>query len=410
MLISLGKDRRALTAAFQYLIMGTIGATFYLIGVGLLYMMTGTSTWPTWRTGCPAVADTRTVHAAFAFLVDRHRLKAAIFPLHLWLPNAYCYAPSVVTAFLAATATKVSVYVLLRLLFTVFGWASLLSATRHLGGADCRSPSPAMLVASTVAIFQTNAKRLLAYSSVAQIGYMVLGISFASVTGLTAGIVHLFNHAMIKGGLFLALGASSCGSAPSDLEDMAGLGKQMPWTMAAFVAGGLSLIGVPLTTGFISKWVLVQAAWKTASGTSPPSSCSARSLAIAYVWRDRRGRLLPSQAPEGAAPSVARRRSPCWYRPGSWSLANVYFGIDTSLTLGVAGSAATALFGGRAMSAETLTWLALGDSAALRAPTDRAHRAMPQSARDRHLDHRRPAVRRGAAASARGAGRRQRPR
>jgi len=120
-LISLGRDRRALTAAFQYLIMGTIGATFYLIGVGLLYAMTGTLNMADLAERIGAVADTRTVHAAFAFMVIGMGIKAAVFPLHLWLPNAYCYAPSVVTAFLAATATKVSIYVLLRIFFTLFG-------------------------------------------------------------------------------------------------------------------------------------------------------------------------------------------------------------------------------------------------------------------------------------------------
>ncbi|MFQ5932235.1 MAG: monovalent cation/H+ antiporter subunit D family protein, partial [Nitrospiraceae bacterium] len=204
-LISLGKDRRALTAAYQYLIMGTIGATFILIGVGLLYMMTGTLNMVDLASRVPQVADTRTVRAAFAFLTVGAALKLALFPLHLWLPNAYAYAPSVVTAFLAATATKVAVYILLRFFFTIFG-ASFIFETLPFGEILMALSMVGVLVASTVAIFQTNVKRLLAYSSVAQIGYMILGISFASATGLTASLVHLFNHAVMKGGLFLALG------------------------------------------------------------------------------------------------------------------------------------------------------------------------------------------------------------
>ena len=120
-LISVGRDRRALTAAYQYLIMGTIGATFILIGIGYLYVLTGTLNMEDLARRLPAVAHTRTVHAAFAFLTVGIGLKLAMFPLHLWLPNAYAYGPSVVTAFLAATATKVSVYVLLRIFFTLFG-------------------------------------------------------------------------------------------------------------------------------------------------------------------------------------------------------------------------------------------------------------------------------------------------
>ncbi len=122
-LIALGRDRRALTAAFQYLVLGTIGATFIVIGVGLLYMVTGTLNMLDLAARLPPMAESRTVLAAFAFLTVGAGLKLALFPLHFWLPNAYAYAPSVVTAFLAATATKVSIYILLRFFFTVFGTA-----------------------------------------------------------------------------------------------------------------------------------------------------------------------------------------------------------------------------------------------------------------------------------------------
>src|SRR5690606_16444517 len=113
--------RRALTAAFQYLIMGTLGATFILIGIGLVYVMTGTLNMQDLAARLPAVIHTRTIHSAFAFLTVGICLKLALFPLHLWLPNAYTYAPSAVTAFVAATATKVAIYVLLRFSLTVFG-------------------------------------------------------------------------------------------------------------------------------------------------------------------------------------------------------------------------------------------------------------------------------------------------
>lgn len=342
-LISLGKDRRALTAAYQYLIMGTIGATFYLIGVGLLYMMTGTLNMADLAQRIPAAADTRTVHAAFAFIVIGVSLKAAVFPLHMWLPNAYSHAPSAVTAFLAATATKVSVYVLIRLVFTVFG---LGFSYADIGLAAVLLPLAVagMLIASTVAIFQTDVKRLLAYSSIAQVGYMVLGISFASVTGLTAGIVHLFNHALIKGGLFLALGCVFLRVGSVRVSALAGLGKQMPLTMAAFVAGGLSLIGVPLTTGFISKWVLVEAALEAGQWYIAVLIVFSSLLAIAYVWKV----VEAAYFEDGTAGAAPVSEAPLSMLVPTWILilANVYFGIDTSLTLGVAEKAAMALFGG----------------------------------------------------------------
>ncbi len=344
-LISLGKDRRALTAAFQYLIMGTIGATFYLLGIGLLYAMTGTLNMADLAQRLPAVSDTRTVHAAFAFLVIGIGVKAAVFPLHLWLPNAYCYAPSVVTAFLAATATKVSIYVVLRIVFTIFGPAYSFEVIE----ADLVMiplALAAMLLASTTAIFQNNVKRLLAYSSVAQIGYMVLGISLGSVTGVTAGIVHLFNHAMIKGGLFLALGCVFVTLGSVQLRDMAGLGRRMPWTMAAFVIGGLSLIGVPATTGFISKWVLVQATLERGQWFFAVLILASSLLALVYVWRVVEAAYF-RPAPEGAA-EVSE--APLAMLIPTWLLilANVYFGVDTSLTLGVARRGAETLLGGAA--------------------------------------------------------------
>ena len=258
-LVSLGKDRRALTAAFQYLIMGTLGATFILIGIGLMYMMTGTLNILDLAQRIPEVLETRTIRAAFAFLTVGICLKLALFPLHLWLPNSYAYAPSSASAFLSATATKVAIYVLLRFVFTIFG-VTFAFEIMPMGTVLMLMAIPAILIGSTVAIFQQNIKRMLAYSSVAQSGYMILGISFASVTGLTSGILHLFNHALMKGGLFLALGGIAYHMGAARIEHFKGLGQIMPWTMAAIVVGGLSLIGVPLTVGFISKWYIVESA------------------------------------------------------------------------------------------------------------------------------------------------------
>ena len=283
-LISMGPERRALTAAYSYLIMGTIGATFILIGIGLLYMMTGTLNMVDMAARLGPVSTTRTVLVAFAFLTVGISLKMALFPLHLWLPNAYTYAPSVATAFLAATTTKVSIYVLLRFFLTVFGYDFAFRA-EPLQFFLMPLALIGIVTASLVAIFQTNVKRLLAYSSVAQIGYIVLGISFGSVNGLTGGIVHLFNHGLTKCALFLAMGAVFYRCGTVHIDDLRGLGKSMPWTMAAFVVGGLSLIGVPLTVGFISKWYLVVAALEQGLWYVAGLVLLSSLLAVVYVWR-----------------------------------------------------------------------------------------------------------------------------
>ncbi len=341
-LIALGSDRRALTASYQYLIMGTLGAVFIVIAIGLLYQATGTLNMADIAERLPRDGPDRTVVAAFGFLVIGAALKMALFPLHQWLPNAYAYAPNTVSAFLAATATKVSVYILIRFLFTVFGvtfsfevlpTAVPLAVLAVLG----------MFTASIVACFQTDAKRLLAYSSVAQIGYMVLGISFVTVLGLQAGILHLFNHALMKGALFLVLGAIFYRIGSCEISALAGLGRRMPWTMAAFAAGGLSLIGVPLTAGFISKWYLILAALEKGWWYVAILIVASSLLAVIYIWRIIEAAYF-REAPPGA-PDVAE--APLSLLVPAWILvaANFWFGIDTTLPVGMARRAAEALMG-----------------------------------------------------------------
>ena len=200
-LIAMGGQRKALTASFQYLIMGTIGATFFLIGVGLLYMVTGTLNLADLQTRIPQIQDSRPLLAAFAFITVGLALKAALFPLHLWLPNAYAYAPSGVSAFMAATATKVSLYVLLRFTFTLFG-AEFAFGELPLHWVLLVPAVIAMFAGSFSAIFQRDIKRMLAYSSVAQIGYITLAIALASQAGVQAAMLHMFNHGLMKAALF----------------------------------------------------------------------------------------------------------------------------------------------------------------------------------------------------------------
>jgi multicomponent Na+:H+ antiporter subunit D len=341
-LISMGKDRRALVAAYQYLIMGTIGATFILIGIGLLYAMTGTLNMEDLARRIPLVVETRTVRAAFAFLTVGISLKLALFPLHLWLPNAYTYAPSAVTAFLAATATKVAVYLLLRFLFTIFGAGFSFSLMR-LDLILLPLALAGIFSTSLVAIFQSDIKRMLAYSSVGQIGYMILAISLASVTGLAAGIIHLFNHALMKGALFLALGCVVYRIGSTEIERMAGLGRRMPWTMASFVIGGLSLIGVPLTVGFISKWYLILGVLERGWWPVAVLILITSLLAVIYIGRVVEAAYFHA-VPKGLE---TVREAPLSLLVPTWILtaANLYFGIDASLTTGVAFRAAELLLG-----------------------------------------------------------------
>lgn len=349
-LVAMGRDRRALWAAFQYLVMGTIGATFILIGIGLMYAMTGTLNMMDLAERLPDLASTGTVQTAFAFLIAGICLKLAMFPLHFWLPGAYTQAPAMVTAFLAATATKVALYLLMRFTWTVFGgdWSlnhiPLVEIFLVLGLV-------AVFSASLVAVFQHNLKRLFAYSSVAQIGYMLVGLGLATGAGLQASILHLFNHALMKGALFMALATVIWRLGRADMDSIQGLGRRMPLTFGALVIGGLSLIGVPLTAGFISKWYLVTAALNAGLWWVAALVLLGSLLALLYVWRIVEAAWFKEAPPEDVdAPSgpAARLEAPLWLLVPTWilALANLWFGISTQWPLTLSARAANALTGG----------------------------------------------------------------
>jgi multicomponent Na+:H+ antiporter subunit D len=344
-LIALGPDRRALLASFQYLIMGTIGATFYVIGVAFLYLVTGSLNMMdvAARLGPVAADNTRPVIAAVGFLTVGISLKLALFPLHAWLPNAYAYAPSMATAFLAATATKVAIYLLLRFYFSIFRGTIDVSAI-HVTELVLALSIAGILVASVVAVFQNDVKRMFAYSSVAQIGYITLGIALANQTGLTGGIVHLFNHAVMKAAVFVALGAVFYKVRSVRLVDLAGLGRTMPLTMAAFAIAGLGIVGTPGTAGFISKWYLALGALEKGWWSVAFLIVGSSLISLVYV-----GRVIemvwfrqPSRAVVPAQDPPLSMLVPLLVLAG----ATVYFGFQTDLSAGVAGKAAAILLGG----------------------------------------------------------------
>ncbi len=283
-LIAMGKRREALIASFNYLILGTIAGTFILIGVGYLYMATGTLNMADLRRLLPALYNTTLVRTAFAFFTVGLSLKLALFPFHIWLPNAYTQAPSVVSAFVAATATKVGAYVLMRIMFNVFTVRfnmEVIPVTSILLALS----SLAIIAGSVIAISQTNIKRMLAYSSIGQIGYIVFGVAIANDTAVTGSIVHIFNHALMKGSLFMVVGAVVYRTGIEDIAGLKGMGKKMPFTMAAFTIGALSMIGVPLTVGFVSKWYLILGALEAHMWYLVPVVLISSLLTAVYFWR-----------------------------------------------------------------------------------------------------------------------------
>ena len=291
-LVSLG-GKRAVVSAFRYVILGSIGAAFYLLAVGYFYSMTGTLNMADLAERLPALVDSTAILVGFAFFVIGMSIKMALFPMHAWLPGAYSDSPSAVSALIAATTTKVAAYVLIRVMFFVFEpefsieripVAPLLS---WMGAV-------AMIVGSVIAIAQTDFKRLLAYSSVAQIGYIMLGIGLANPAGFTGGILHLVNHAFMKGGLFLVAGAIVYRTGLRHIHEFQGLSVKMPATAAVFTVCAFAMIGIPPTGGFFSKLYLIVGAIEAGNWIFVSVIVLSSMLALAYMMKVLRYIYLPS--------------------------------------------------------------------------------------------------------------------
>ena len=283
-LIAMGRRRDALIASFNYLILGTIAGTFILIGVGYLYMVTGTLNMADLSKLLPELYSSSAVRTAFAFFTVGLSLKIALFPLHIWLPKAYTEAPSAVSAVVAATATKVGAYVLIRVMFTVFS-VEFTTVVLPVTTILLILSSIAIIMGSVLAIAQTNLKRMLAYSSVGQIGYIVLGAALVNRVAMTGSLMHILNHALMKGTLFMVAGVVVYMTGGADISALRGMGRRMPVTMAAFTIAALSMIGVPLTVGFVSKWYLALGALEAGLWYLVPVILVSSLLTAVYFWR-----------------------------------------------------------------------------------------------------------------------------
>jgi multicomponent Na+:H+ antiporter subunit D len=254
-LIAIGEEGAPM-ATFNYIIIGTIGACFYLLGIGYLYIATGSLNMADLANILPDLYHSKVILVAFAFFTVGLAIKAGLFPLHTWLPDAYCTAPSAVSALIAPLMTKVAAYVMIRLLFTVFqpnfsvnmvpvmpilGWLSVMAI--FWGGIK--------------ALAQTDLKRMLVYVVVAEVGYIVIGVSVANRMGLTGAILHIMNDAVMMACLFLVVGAILYKTGTREIQQLRHLNKKMPFTMAAFTITALSMCGIPPACGFFSKWYLI---------------------------------------------------------------------------------------------------------------------------------------------------------
>ncbi len=256
-LVSASRGPKAAEAAFNYLILATLGSGLILGGIGFLYIITGNLNMGFAAQQLSQVWQhyPHVVWMAISFFLVGFGVKAALFPLHVWLPDAHSSAPSPASAILSGLAVKGYIICLMKVLYNVFG-TSLLEVF-NLNRILVLLGMIAILAGSILALTQDELKRRLAYSTVAQIGYIFLGLGLMNTRGLTGTLFHMASHALIKSSLFLAAGAMIGATGKARISELAGVGKKMPVTMAVFTIGSLGLMGIPLFSGFVGKWYML---------------------------------------------------------------------------------------------------------------------------------------------------------
>ena len=254
-LLAMGEERAPL-ATLNYLYMGTIGACFYLLGVGYLYIVTGSLNMVDIARLLPPLYQSKAVLAAFIICMVGVWLKMAFFPLHAWLPNAYTYANSAASSLIAPLVTKVMVYVMIRLILTIFT-PEFVFTTLAVSDAVVWLAVIAIVMGAVLALAERNLKKMLTYIVVAEVGYMVGGAWLGNRDGMTGAILHIVNDALMTLCVFMVVGNIVYKVKGYAFEDLKGLFRKMPFTMGALVIGAMSIIGVPPTCGFFSKWYLI---------------------------------------------------------------------------------------------------------------------------------------------------------
>ncbi len=251
-LVAFGLEADALEAAFKYLMLSVVSSAFLLIGITVIFGVTGALDFKSVAEALHGLGTTSVVSIASAFFIIGFGLKAALMPFHAWLPDAHPSAPAPISAILSGLLIKVSgIYALARIIINVFGLTTPVSIVLLSLGAL------SMVLAALLATAQKDMKRMLAYSSISQIGYIVLGIGLGTPLGIMGGLFHLFNHAVAKSLLFLSSGSVQQATGTRNLDEMGGLAKRMPITAATNLIGSLSIAGVPPLNGFWSKLLII---------------------------------------------------------------------------------------------------------------------------------------------------------
>ncbi len=269
--------KRAPVSAFRYLVLGTAGAIFYLMGVVFIFISTGTLNMADVSNILPHVEYVRPVIAGLVLIILGIIIKMGIFPIHHWLPDAYTDASSTASALIAPIGTKVAAYVLIRVL-TIYEFPPLLDILSWIAALS-------IVAGSVLAIAQPNIKRMLAYSSIANIGYITLGITLANPLAFIGALLHILNHSMMKLVMFMSSGGIYNNMGTLNMARMRGFPLVMPFTALAFIVAVMSMVGIPPTSGFFSKLYLILGAVEAGAWVFVGAILLSTLLGLVYLFR-----------------------------------------------------------------------------------------------------------------------------
>ncbi|MGM0397899.1 MAG: monovalent cation/H+ antiporter subunit D family protein [Halobacteriota archaeon] len=284
-LVASGRSPEAALASLKYLLIGTIGASLYLFGVGYLYLATGTLNMADLSSSLASVGyGTPLVLTGFGLIVVGLSVKVALFPLHTWQPDAYAESPHAVSAYIAALVSTAAAYALFRLLYAVFT-VDFFAAVPFAQDMLVLLASVSVVVGAVLAVMQSDLKRMLAYSSVSQFGIVVAALAIANETAILGSLVHLVGHAVMKAGLFLAVGVLATSLGARTVDEYAGIGYRAPVTSGAFAVLAFSLVGVPPAIGFAGKWTILLGAVEAGAWALTAVIVTSTLLTLAYFGR-----------------------------------------------------------------------------------------------------------------------------
>jgi multicomponent Na+:H+ antiporter subunit D len=272
---------RALFAAFRYLILGTIGASLYLLGVSFLYAVSGTLNMADLADKLPFLLSSKALVVGLVFMFIGLGIKMALVPFHVWMPEAYAYAPDSISPILASLVTKVVLLAWVRIIYWVLNASIVINDIPILLLVEVLGALAAVIGAS-LALAQRDIKMMFAYGGISHIGIILIGISQGNQTGFVGGIFYLLNDAVMQAALFFLAGVAFCHYGVRTIEDLGRVGKQAPWLTGSLIVAALGMIGLPPTGGFFGKWHIILGSLEAGNYVSVAAVLLSTLLTLAY--------------------------------------------------------------------------------------------------------------------------------